>query len=73
MHPLRKLANPSAWRFVRSWRHATRHAAAHQYCMQVHIHPCLVHSTRESDGLRRTSQAASGARDRAGRAAQRDD
>jgi RNA polymerase sigma-70 factor, ECF subfamily len=46
---------------------------SHQHYMQVHIHACHVCSTRESDGLRRTSQEAGEARDRAGRAAQRDD
>jgi RNA polymerase sigma-70 factor (ECF subfamily) len=46
---------------------------SHQYYMQIHVHACHVRSTRESDGLRRTSQEAGEARDRAGRAAQRDD
>jgi len=46
---------------------------APQYCMQIHINPCHAHATRESDGLRRTSQETEEARGRAGRAAQRDD
>ena len=49
-------------------RHPSR-----QYCMQIHINVCHVHSTDESDGLRRTSQEPGEARDGTGRPAPRDE